>query len=98
MVVLFLLRADWNVLYLCGFKVIHYTCVFDIPNLAGGRPDESLTSSDSEKAVSVCMRVCVCVRVYLFAFVGMCAVVHSVCMLTGVKANATQMFDLSDCF
>ena len=45
----------------------YYTCVFDIPNLAGGRPDESLTSSDSEKAVSVCVRVCVrvCVCTYL---------------------------------
>ena len=48
--------------------------------------------------VCVYVCVCVCVRVCLFEFVGVCAVVHSVCMLTGVKANATQMFDLSDCF
>ena len=51
MVMLLLFHAYWNVLY----------CIFDLPNLAGGRPDESLTSSDSEKAVSVCVRVCVCV-------------------------------------
>ena len=43
----------------------YYTCVFDMPNSAdegarGARPDESLTSSDSEKEVCVCMRTCVC--------------------------------------
>ena len=56
----------------------YYTCIFDIPNLAGGGPGENLTSSDSEKAVSVCVHVCVCVcvcvracmHVCLFEFVG----------------------------
>ena len=87
----------------CSYYMLtgtYYTCVFDMPTLAGGGPDESLTSSDSEKVVSVCVHVCVCacMRVYLLVFVGVCAVVHSECMLTGVKANKTQMFDLSDCF
>ena len=68
----------------------YYTCIFDIPNLAGGRPDESLTSSDSEKAVSVCVRVCVCMCVCVCVCVRAC--VH-VCLFefVGVRSCAFSM-------
>ena len=67
----------------------YYTCVFDMPNSVdegarGGRPDESLTSSDSEKEVCVCVCVYVCVCADVRLFVEVCTVVHSKCMLTGV--------------
>ena len=67
----------------------YYTCVFDMPNSVdegarGGRPDESLTSSDSEKEVCMCVCVYVCVCAYVRSFVGVCTVVPSECMLTGV--------------
>ena len=41
----------------------------------------------------VCVYVCVCA--YIRSFVEVCTVVHLECMIAGVKADATQMFDLS---
>ena len=43
----------------------------------------------------VCVYVCMCVCAYVRSFVEVCTVVHLECMITGVKADATQMFDLS---